>query len=171
MFDDNEWSLAQAVRDYEYMTKVSQQKYDLFIVSSERAQDRAILGRAMLSGGNLDHTNEQKKAAIPTGPWERPDKNGRTEPIGGTRSANVNKLLHRAFWLRVGEAVVGGAFLIGPMWLIVLKRGMIFSLGATTVCVALFGLILVLYSNAPGQVFAGTLAYTAVLMVLVGLTV
>ncbi len=94
-----------------------------------------------------------------------------SEPIGGSRPDRLKSLLQRAYWLRVGENVVGGAFVIGPMWLLALKQDLIFQLGATTVCGAGFGAILAWYSDASGQGFAATLAYAAVVMVFVDVMV
>ncbi|KAJ9138174.1 hypothetical protein NKR23_g8664 [Pleurostoma richardsiae] len=190
----------QGVQDYEYMIKVSQQPYDFFVMSAQRIQDRRLLDGAMASRSKSP-SDLEPDGIMATGPWEvsklrkdielaaaavavAPAGNGvpaappaqglpeqLTEPIGGTRPDRLKSLLQRAFWLRVGESVVGGAFVIGPMWLLALKQDLIFQLGATTICVAGFGTILAWYSDAPGQVFAATLAYAAILMVFVGVMV
>ncbi|KAF2178706.1 hypothetical protein K469DRAFT_326820 [Zopfia rhizophila CBS 207.26] len=59
-------------------------------------------------------------------------------------------------------------FLIGPMWLLVLKCELFFLLGATTVCVTGFGFLMACYVDGLKYVFVRTLAYAAVLMVFVG---
>lgn len=64
-----------------------------------------------------------------------------------------------------------GAFLVGPLWLLALRRDLFFYLGAATILVTGFGVLLTLYMAVPGQVFAGTLVYAVVLVVFVGLMV
>lgn len=57
--------------------------------------------------------------AIPTGPWDREPVDGkRVEAIGTTRELS----LKRAFWSRFVGSMIGGAFLVGPMWLLVSSR-------------------------------------------------
>lgn len=74
------------------------------------------------------------------------------------------------FRKRIGVAMVGGIFLIAPMWLIVLHNTLYTSLIATTVCVALFGLLMASVLEKPIDVMSSTAAYAAVLVVFVGLT-
>ncbi|KAI1452128.1 hypothetical protein F4805DRAFT_47114 [Annulohypoxylon moriforme] len=163
----------QAVRDYEYMTDATQKRYDIFIASSERNQDRAHLRAAIIDAdkGVDDFTAKDQKFALPTGPWEVVPEGGKPVPIGGTRNASVQSLLRRALMTRVFLALLGSAFLVGPMWLLALKRDLIFDLGATTVAVTIFGLLLAFVVDKGDQVFAGTLAYAAVLMVFVGVII
>lgn len=103
-----------------------------------------------------------KPLAMATGPWE--DGNGAMQPIGGTRGER----LRRALWSRVTGALVGAAFLVGPMWLLALKQEIYLQLGVTTGCIVAFGLVMVVSLNTLDAVFAATLAYAAVLMVFVG---
>jgi hypothetical protein len=162
------------------MTKGSQQRKDLFVVSSEHYQDDKVLATVMPLDNTPDglwswkqplFTASEKASATLTGSWERPDRYGSSAPIGSTRGDIVSDLSYRAMWSNLGEAVIGGAFLIGPCWLLALKRDLFFQLGAVTILVAGFGLLLALYVTVPGQVFAGTLAYAAVLVVFLGLVV
>lgn len=66
--------------------------------------------------------------------------------------------------------MVGGIFLIAPMWLMALHNTLYTSLIATTVCVALFGLLMASVLEKPTDVMSSTAAYAAVLVVFVGLT-
>lgn len=66
--------------------------------------------------------------------------------------------------------MIGGAFLIGPMWGLVLKREVYFYLGLTTGCVSAFGFLMAWYLDTVEAVFTVTLAYSAVLMVFVGVS-
>jgi hypothetical protein len=164
-------NIAQAIRDYEYMT-TSSRAYDYFIVSSERYHDKTVILDAM-----EDHCtsmevlyNSEKDYALPTGPWEYAT-NDCANPIGGTRNDNIKSILRHAFWWRLGAAIVGAGFLVGPMWLLALKQHLYLQLEATTGFVFGFGLILAYFVDRIDQVFAGTLAYAAVLMVFVGLSI
>lgn len=154
------------------MTTLSQKPYDLFIASSERAQDNDILRVAMeeknKSLASLD--SGIRDMPISAGPWEIVPAGERASPIGGTRNASMETLLRQAFWWKLGAAVVGATFLVGPMWLLVFKRELFVQLGATTGFVFSFGLLLAFFVDQLDQVFAGTLAYAAVLMVFVGVT-
>ncbi|KAK2007165.1 hypothetical protein LZ32DRAFT_651344 [Colletotrichum eremochloae] len=130
----------QAVRDYEYMTSISQGKFDYFVASSERYIDRHVLNKILVqtSGDGdiekflpLSERNSQKrvlemeKNALQTGPWsEEP------VPLGGTRSESVSTA----------------------------PSGFVF----------VFGFVMVGCLNSLDQVFASTLAYAAVIMVFVG---
>ncbi|KAI0883759.1 uncharacterized protein GGS22DRAFT_25516 [Annulohypoxylon maeteangense] len=163
----------QAVRDYEYMTDATRKKYDIFIASSERNQDDVHLEAAMMnaSRGVDDFKAIDQELALPTGPWEVVPIDGKPIPIAGTRNAGVQNLLRRALVTRLFLALLGSAFLIGPMWLLALERDLIFDLGTTTVAVTIFGLFLAFVVDKGDQVFAGTLAYAAVLMVFVGVII
>jgi hypothetical protein len=103
-----------------------------------------------------------KKMATATGPWE--DGTYEMRPIGGTRGDSFK----RAFWSRAAGAGVGAAFLIGPMWPLVLKQDIYLQLGITTGCIIAFGSVMVFALDKLEAVFAATLGYAAVLVVFVG---
>jgi hypothetical protein len=146
--------------------------HDYFIVSSERCHDRTTILSALddYSTGTGKMYDEAKEGALPTGPWEYP-VNNRARPIGGTRHENIKSQSRNAFWWKLGAAIVGTGFLIGPMWLLALKQRLYLQLEATTGFVFGFGLVLAYFMDKIDQVFAGTLAYAAVLMVFVGLSI
>lgn len=150
------------------MKTFTRQTYDPFIASSERYQDHHLLDLALYAAKkDLRDFYHLKPTAAPTGPWERRSPYGQV-PIGGTRNAAADEVLRREFWVRIGGALVGGAFLIVPMWVFALSQDMVFLLGGTTVCVLLFGVLVAFIVSGPEAVFAATLAYAAVLMVFVG---
>jgi hypothetical protein len=66
-------------------------------------------------------------------------------------------------------AVLGGVFLLVPMWLMVLHRTRYTALVSTTVFVAFFGLVMVRFLEKEMEVLSVTAAYAAVLVVFVGL--
>ncbi|KAL2153734.1 hypothetical protein VTH82DRAFT_4889 [Thermothelomyces myriococcoides] len=106
---------------------------------------------------------EKDLQAYMAGPWEED-----SIAIGGTRSENRIQSRLAQFRGRTMMAVIGGAFLVGPMWLMMLHRNLYTSLVTTTVCVAVFGLIIALFLEKPMEVLSGTAAYAAVLVVFVG---
>lgn len=74
-------------------------------------------------------------------------------------------------------AIIGGVFLIGPMWLMVLRNELYTTLITTTAFVFGFGLIIsvgpiFIVGSKIGveTVFSATAAYAAVLVVFVGTT-
>lgn len=99
-------------------------------------------------------------------PWEA--ENSTSAPICGTRSDNQHRTWFQSFQKRVEIATIGGAFLIGPMWLMVLRSTLYTSLIATTAFVTVFGFIMALYIEDDKDVLASTAAYAAVLVVFVG---
>lgn len=183
--------IAQAVRDYDFMTTALQNPLDAFVISSEMALDRVILqtkgseNRILMkhictrpeeeipyvpTRRDLDASFHVPDEVIHTGPWEKVSINGRVKPTGGTRGSNVRSILKRAFWWRLGAAPVGAAFLIGPLWFLSLRKELYLQLGATTGFMLGFAFITAFFVEKADQVFAGTLAYAAVLMVFVGVT-
>lgn len=145
--------------------------HDYFIVSYERHHDKVVIRDAMEDhfAGMKNLYEKGTDYAHPSGPWEYHDKN-RAEPIGGTRRESLNSLSRHAFWWRLSAAFVGAGFLIGPMWLLALKQQLYLQLEATTGFVLGFGLVMTIFVDKIDQVFAGTLVYTAVLMVFVELS-
>jgi len=162
------------------MAKCSQSLRDSFLVTGERLTDdyvmRKVLGTCPVprpeykrpdnAGGVPRSGGDNLNTCIAVaGTWE--DK---TVPIGGTRTENSAK--SRALELRnnAAMAILGGLFLVGPMWLMVLHKTLYTGLVATTVCVVVFGIVMALLLENPTDVLSGTAAYAAVLVVFVGLS-
>lgn len=139
--------------------------HDPFYITGERFIDRWMLHFAMK---DREDPRDPLQWANPMGNWETGEH--RPEPIGGTRDENVRKARVKGFRQRLGVAVVGGAFLIGPMWLMVLHNTLYTALVSTTVCVVIFGFVMALRLDRPMDVLSNTAAYAAVLVVFVGLT-
>lgn len=95
--------------------------------------------------------------------WETDE--ARPEPIGGRRDANLRQAWLLGFMERLSVALVGGAFLIGPMWLMVLDPRLHTALVSTTVYVAFFGLLMAYHLDDLKDVMSSTAAYAAVLVV------
>lgn len=139
---------------------------DPFIVTGERLIERRMLQVAMRDKENEADSLEPAECIVK---WET--SNIRPNPILGTRDGNLRQTWIRGFQQRLGIAAVGGIFLIAPMWLIVLHRTLYTALVSTTVCVTIFGLLMALFLDGLKDVLSSTAAYSAVLVVFVGLTV
>ena len=74
----------------------------------------------------------------------------------------------KRFWERLFMAAIGGAFLIGPMLLMVLHKSLLTTLLTTSLCVASFGVLMAFYLDKPFDVLSGTATYAAALVVFVG---
>lgn len=98
------------------------------------------------------------------GHWENVKDAECAKPILNTRGSSYS----RAHWSRIVGVLVAGAFLVGPMWLLVLQRDVFVHLGVTTFCVMAFAFVMVWWATAIETVLAATFAYAAVLMVFVG---
>lgn len=138
---------------------------DPFYVTGERFIDRCMLKAAM-----EDRENPKDKLhwAKTMGKWETPDVN--PDSIGGARDVNFRQAWITGFQRRILVAAVGGIFLIAPMWLMVLHNTLYTTLVSTTVCVAIFGLVMAVFLDRLMDVLSSTAAYAAVLVVFVGLT-
>lgn len=155
----------QALQDYDYMGQFIWQSHDPFYITGERFVERQMMQVAM---DGMENEADPLRWAKSANRWET--ALDRPEPVGGTRGGNYWKAWVKGFQQRVSVAAVGGAFLIGPMWLMVLHRTLYTALVSTTVFVALFGLIMALWLDKPMDVMSATAAYAAVLVVFVGLT-
>jgi hypothetical protein len=157
--------IVQALQDYDYMGQYVQLRRDPFYVTGERIIDRHMLQFAMKGREN---DADPLRWGQSMGKWEM--ENVRSEPIGGTKDENFQRAWIKGFQQRVCAAVVGGIFLIGPMWLMVLHKTLYTALISTTVFVSVFGLIMALFLDKLMDVLSSTAAYAAVLVVFVGLT-
>lgn len=153
------------MRDYDFMQECSQRARDPFYVTAERLTDDEILQLAMRGIDITPHRKSMARAHV-AGPWE-------TEriPIGGTRRDSIQKTALAAFMERLGLAVFGGAFLVGPMWIMVLHNSRNVCLISTTVLVTVFGLVMAWTLDKNTDVLTAVSAYAAVLVVFVGLAV
>jgi hypothetical protein len=86
----------------------------------------------------------------------------------GSRNSTDRKEAFGRFLQRVGMAFMGGAFLIGPMLLMVLHNSRVTTLVTTSVYVFAFGPVMSVYLEKSFDVLSATAAYAAVLAVLVG---
>ncbi|KAK7746776.1 hypothetical protein SLS53_001964 [Cytospora paraplurivora] len=155
----------RSLRDYDYMMEYSKRPRDSFLATGERYIDRYVTRKVIEKiFGDYDQL-EGVNETTPVGPWENDSR-----PIGETRSSMTKALLLKEFRDRLFLATVGAFLLLGPMWLMVLHETLYTGLITTTVCVAVFGLVVVIRLDKPMDVLSATAAYAAVLVVFVGLT-
>ncbi|KAK4044205.1 hypothetical protein C8A01DRAFT_43113 [Parachaetomium inaequale] len=157
-------SYTKALQDYDYMFTHSQRLRDDFLVTGERFIDDYVLHTMLDAEAGKDAKLASSPPITVAGPWE--DKHF---PIGGTRSENRAKSELAQLRDRTVMALLGGLFLVGPMWLMMLHKTLYTCLVATTVCVTIFGLVMARLLDKPMEVLSGTAAYAAVLVVFVGL--
>ncbi|AEO67519.1 uncharacterized protein THITE_2051711 [Thermothielavioides terrestris NRRL 8126] len=155
----------QALRDHDYMCQHIWQPNDPFYVTGERYVERMMLQSAMRG---MEHDVDPLRWAKSRRAWTT--ASDKPVPIGGTRDGNYWEAWFAGFRRRLGVAAVGAAFLIAPMWLMVLRRTLYTALVSTTVFVAVFGLLMALWLEKLTEVMSATAAYAAVLVVFVGLT-
>jgi len=158
----------QAIQDYDYMTTRSQQPIDPFIVTGERHIDDYVLNTT------IDHyipqgLDKQKTTNDITSYITPPESELTRTPIGGIRQANAQRSELKSLRKKLTMAAVGGAFLVGPMWLMVLHRSRYTALVSTTVLVICFGITMACSLKSEMDVLSSTAAYAAVLVVFVGL--
>ena len=132
---------------------------DPFVISAENPLDRYLL--SIYIDVRLANDPDLKRL-VSTKSW------GQTRTTHNTRDRNVAASRLRGFKMRVVLAAIGAAFLLGPMWLMVLRPGVYTSLVAVTVFVSAFGIFMAWALNEGKDVLASTAAYAAVLVVFVG---
>jgi len=137
---------------------------DPFHVSGTRFEDRKFLDHLIGDRGSRIRTT-----VLVPGPWDSGESSVATR--NDTRPENYRRSWTRGFYERVGVAAISGAFLIAPMWLMVLHNTLFTALGSTTGFVTVFGLTAAVFLRSPTEVMACTAAYAAVLVVFVGLTI
>jgi hypothetical protein len=156
---------ANAVRDYDFICSCVDRPNDPFILSSARELEAGILSN------ELTHIPENLRSAQDGG-WDaiefvRPEWKDMF-----TRGELSQEARLKAFFERLGMAIFGGIFLIGPMWLMVLKPDRYTVLISTSVFVLAFAIVMAvaLVKDTMVTVFSATAAYAAVLVVFVGTT-
>ncbi|RYP76669.1 hypothetical protein DL771_001591 [Monosporascus sp. 5C6A] len=153
----------QALQDYDYMEKRSLLPGDPFYASGEQYLDRKLLEHVVGSRG--DQLEKETRAV---GRWET--EAAEPPSIRDTRRDNYHRSWTQGFRRRIGVAAAGGALLVAPMWLMVLRNTLYTALVSTTAFVALFGLMAAIFLTSVMEVMSCTAAYAAVLVVFVGLT-
>ncbi|KAB5528028.1 hypothetical protein GE09DRAFT_1064721 [Coniochaeta sp. 2T2.1] len=149
------------------MENRSKSSRDPFLATGEYALDNYVLKTFIDDNVANDQDTKMVDSLLP---WEDLANHGRQhfESICGPRQDNIAKAWLAGFKERVLFAALGAAFLIGPMWLMVLQSWLYTTLIATTAFVAAFGLIMAYYLDEGKDVLASTAAYAAVLVVFVG---
>lgn len=147
----------KAIQDYDYVDSRSKSTRNPFIATGEYFLDNYILKC------NIDNTlaNDIRSSVSSLGPWEQ-------EPNASDKPVSIAQTWKDSFQKLFMAAVAGGAFLIGPMWLMVLEGGLYTSLITTSAFVTVFGIWMSHLLPKMDAVLASTAAYAAVLVVFVG---
>jgi hypothetical protein len=152
------------VRDNDFIRScIERGKDDPFIVTTDRVVDADVL-RVL-----LDRIPEEKRrmegleTVIFAPPLEKSE-----QPIGGTRTETTQREKTKNFLDRLVMSLVGGAFLVGPVWLMVLHNTHYTALITTSVLVFVCGVVTAWRLDDPIAVLSTTAAYAAVLVVFVG---
>jgi hypothetical protein len=175
--------IALALQDWEYIKKSALKgKFeDPFIMTSEKSHDLALLkdvvqewrkraaGRDYFGKKNRKYLISKLDEDIEMlGKLSEPRDKHNWPLFGGSRNVFNQKEATTQFLKRISMAAIGGAFLIGPMLVMVLHKSLLTTLLTSSVCVILFGFILAFALDDPFNVLSGTAAYAAVLVVFVG---
>lgn len=136
-------------------------KRDPFVVTSARQVDADVLRNILYP---YQDTLKQWYGKLD---WAEPEDKT-SEPICGTRTVRYKKNSRKRILLHLGTAAIGGGFLIGPMWLMVLHNTPYTALALTSACVLVFGIVVALVAEDEKTVLSVTAAYVAVLVVFVG---
>ncbi|CAN8104429.1 unnamed protein product [Discula destructiva] len=155
----------QAMKDFDYMIECTKRPRDNFLATGEREIDNSVTHSVIRKVFNGHEGLGDVKKTTPVGPWEYD-----VRPIGGYRNTLTTTASLKELGDRLVLATAGAILLLGPMWLMVLHRTLYTGLITTTVCVAAFGLVVVVSLEKPMDVVSATAAYAAVLVVFVGLT-
>lgn len=158
------------VRDYDYIIACrDRRERDPFIISSSKDLEAKILKL------ELEHVPVECRQS--KGEWFSVNF---CEPIYAadiTRGSLSKEEKFNQTLQRLGMAILGGAFLIGPMWLMVLKNQLYTTLITTTAFVLGFGIVISIVPTfvdgarlGMETVMSVTAAYAAVLVVFVGTT-
>lgn len=134
------------------MARFSNSSNNPFIASSERDFDDIHLASAITFHSREAANIAPVTSAISTD-HGRPDTENVRDPLPAPKA----RLKRRHSYRDLAVAVVGGALLIGLMWLIVLKQETYLSLGVTTSCVAAFRLLMGSLMGSLEAVFAAML--------------
>lgn len=134
------------------MIKRSKSPRDPFLVTGKREIDDYIIREILADSEQLTH-RPLETIGVP-GPWEEG-----SQPIGGTRVANVAESAWMDLKQRLAMAALGGALLVGLMWLVVKRNDLNTSLVSTTLFVVFFGLLMAAYLDKAKDVMYATAAY------------
>ncbi|KAH9234659.1 hypothetical protein K456DRAFT_1724221 [Colletotrichum gloeosporioides 23] len=145
----------KAIQDYDYIETRSKSTRDPFLVTGEYRADNYILKCYI----DREIAKRITSYADSLKLWDGHDKPN--SPISVAR-------LKDGFLKLFMAAAAGGAFLIGPMWLMVLDGGLYTSLITTSAFVTVFGLWMAYLLPKMDEVLGSTAAYAAVLIVFVG---
>ncbi|KAH6635769.1 hypothetical protein F5144DRAFT_545953 [Chaetomium tenue] len=164
----------EAVRDWQFMMQCHSAgaELDPFILTTRRMPDYELIQKGDIDFRDYAQTLPPEEIFddyhdLPQFPqrsqtWDDVDR------TSGGRGARLRQTEWQLFLERLIMAFTGGAFLVGPMLLMVLVNTLVASLATTAVCVLAFGLVMSLVLEKKFDVLSSTAAYAAVLVVFIG---
>ncbi|CZR59096.1 uncharacterized protein PAC_08988 [Phialocephala subalpina] len=165
----------QALNEWEEIKKFALigRDNDPFIITNGKTINRAVLNEVITkwrseARSSLEPLLDADFPASSTLPPRR-DRNDKYIKVYGRSRIIINRLNDKEQLLkRIGMAPLGGAFLIGPMLIMVLHKSLHTTLLTTSICVAGFGLVMAVFLEDHFDILSGIAAYAAVLVVFVG---
>lgn len=174
-----------ALRDWDFMKQCALRgKRDPYIVTTEKVDDSILIQEFMM---NLNDERDRRFDQIRdddaydqpvtkleqdleflSDPLSRPADKAKLELFAGSRNMMNRQDIIKAFLERISMALLGGAFLIAPMLIMVLHDTRLTALFTSSAFVVSFGVAISFYLDKPFDVLSGTAAYAAVLVVFVG---
>ncbi|KAF2191732.1 hypothetical protein K469DRAFT_555567 [Zopfia rhizophila CBS 207.26] len=143
---------------------------DPFVITTENKGHRALLTTLL----DTIPEEERKADGLETitnetfAPPVEPVIGNSPHSTGETRLETIQKQNKEAFIKRLVFSLVGGVFLIAPMWLMVLHNTTYTALISTSVFVTTWAVVAAWQLGDPINVLSTTAAYAAVLVVFVG---
>lgn len=171
--------LVEAVKDWDDIQKIALKgrETDPFVLTTDKTLDRVVLEEVASSWAEGFRADEEIERILPemgadfpfsTLPHPSDRKEKRFKTYGGSRTMANGLSEKQQLLKRIGMALLGGAFLIGPILIMVLHKSLPTTLLTTSICAAVFGLVTAIFLEDPFDVLSGTAAYAAVLVVFVG---
>ncbi|KAK0707808.1 hypothetical protein B0H67DRAFT_647950 [Lasiosphaeris hirsuta] len=175
-----------ALRDWDFMKQCALRgKRDPYVVTTEKVDDSILIQEFMMNLNDerdrqYDQLHDEDDAYNqPVTKLERDLEflsdqqspsadNAKLELFAGSRNMMNRQDRVKAFFQRISMALLGGAFLIAPMLIMVLHDTRLTALFTSSAFVVSFGVAISFYLDKPFDVLSGTAAYAAVLVVFVG---
>lgn len=167
--------LVQALKNWRYVQEaVHSWERDPFVISTEDTAGVDILLK-VLNDANDSSVNGEKTSALKKTVRKILDEGKVPEQnmkllFDISRKEKHETEKFRAFLNRLMMAIIGGAFLICPVTIMAYNQALWITLLTTSLSVIALGIVLAKWIDNEFNVLAGAAAYTAVLVVFVGLS-
>ena len=183
---DSACSPVEALRNLDYITACAQRGEldDPFLVTTKKTLHRRLIEEIeadyrsrgddpFRSGLRTEDFERFRKdmAMLHGGALATPLDDRNVLRFGSTRGLRNRQAALKGYLERLVMAVMGGAFLVAPMLIMVLAPSLVTSLVTTCVFVFAFSLVISFFLEKAFDVLSATAAYAAVLVVFVGTSI